>query len=57
MAAALVKDEHERAAQRLLMASPHWMRHTGVSHTMEAGVDTQYEQAQARHSMLISTQK
>ena len=55
MAAALVKDEDDRAAQRLLMASPHWMRHTGVSHTMEAGVDPRYVQAQARHSSLKVT--
>jgi site-specific recombinase XerD len=31
------------------------MRHTGVSHSMEMGVDPRYVQAQARHSSLNIT--
>jgi len=54
-AADLIKPRNEAAAVRLLMASPHWMRHTGISHGMEAGVDPRYVQAQARHSSLKVT--
>lgn len=43
------------AAARLNRASPHWMRHTGVTHSMEAGVNPRYVQAQARHSSLNVT--
>jgi site-specific recombinase XerD len=42
-------------AMRLRKASPHWMRHTGVSHAMEAGVNPRYVQAQARHASLGTT--
>lgn len=54
-AADLIEPEDEAAAARLRMASPHWMRHTGVSHSMEADVDPRYVQAQARHSSLKVT--
>lgn len=45
----------EAGAQRLRMATPHWMRHTGISHYLEAGADPRYVQAQARHSSLKVT--
>lgn len=47
--------DHTIAAQRLKRASPHWMRHTGISHSMETGIDPRYVQAQARHSSLNIT--
>lgn len=45
----------ERAAQRLQRGSPHWLRHTGISHAMELGVDHRYVQAQAGHASLATT--
>lgn len=45
----------EAAATRLARATPHWMRHTGVSHAMESNVSPRYVQAQARHSSLKVT--
>ncbi len=42
-------------AQTLRMATPHWLRHTGISHAMELGVEPRYVQAQARHSSLAIT--
>lgn len=42
-------------AQALRMATPHWLRHTGISHAMELGVEPRYVQAQARHSSLAIT--
>ena len=44
-----------QAAHRLHLATPHWLRHTGISHAMELGVDPRYVQAQARHSSLKIT--
>lgn len=43
------------SAQALRVASPHWLRHTGISHAMERGVEPRYVQAQARHSSLAIT--
>lgn len=43
------------SALRLTQATSHWIRHTGVSHAMEAGIDPRYVQAQARHSSLKMT--
>lgn len=45
------------AASRLRQATPHWMRHTGVTHALEAGANPRYVQAQARHSSLNVTAK
>lgn len=47
--------EDPAAAARLRIASPHWMRHTGVTHAMESGANPRYVQAQARHSSLNVT--
>ena len=54
-AAQLMEAETPNSAQRLRKASPHWMRHTGVSHSMEVGIQPRYVQAQARHSSLNTT--
>lgn len=44
-------------AARLRQATPHWMRHTGISHAMDIGVNPRHVQAQARHSSLKTTAK
>lgn len=54
-AADLLESQDPVAASRLRQASPHWMRHTGVTHAMEGGVNPRYVQAQARHSSLNVT--
>jgi integrase len=45
----------EDIAQTLRSVSPHWLRHTGISHAMERGVEPRYVQAQAGHSSLAIT--
>lgn len=55
MTADRIADTDPAAATRLRCASPHWLRHTGISHAMERGVDPRYVQAQARHSSLKVT--
>ena len=52
-----IKHTNPTGATRLYQATPHWMRHTGVSHALEAGADPRYVQAQARHSSLNVTAK
>lgn len=42
-------------ASRLMQATPHWLRHTGISHSLDQGTDPRYVQAQARHSSLKVT--
>lgn len=55
MAAKKMESIDKTAAARLRQATPHWMRHTGVTHAMESGVGPRYVQAQARHSSLNVT--
>jgi len=40
---------------RLLEASPHWLRHSGITHGLNAGMDPRYVSAQARHKNLKTT--
>lgn len=54
-AADRIRAEDPHAASRLRQASPHWLRHTGISHAMEADIDPRRVQAQARHSSLTIT--
>ena len=49
-AADLVRASDKAAAEQLEHASTHWMRHTGITHDLEAGAEVRYVQAQARHS-------
>lgn len=54
-AADAVRHQDERAAARLLKAAAHSLRHTGVTHSLDKGIDPRYVQAQARHSSLAVT--
>ena len=56
-AANRMETDDPAAASRLRQATPHWMRHTGVTHAMESGASPRYVQAQARHSSLNVTAK
>ena len=49
-AANLIEPTDPFAAARLRKASPHWMRHSGVTHALEGGVPDRYVQAHARHA-------
>jgi integrase/recombinase XerD len=42
---------------RLRAASPHWLRHSGITHALNAGMDPRYVSAQARHQDLQTTLK
>lgn len=45
----------EAGAAVLRRASPHWLRHSGVSHLLDSGADPRHVQEQARHSSLQTT--
>jgi integrase len=40
---------------RLRAASPHWLRHSGITHALNAGMDVRYVASQARHKGLKTT--
>ena len=42
---------------RLQAASPHWLRHTGITRALNAGIDPRFVAAQARHKDLATTFK
>jgi len=53
MAAARSSDPGQRA--RLAAASPHWLRHTGITHARNAGASLRSLKAQARHRSELAT--
>ena len=44
-------------AMRLRIATPHWLRHTALTHQAQAGVELRYLAATARHSRLDTTSR
>ncbi|MDR9440559.1 MAG: site-specific integrase, partial [Halomonas sp.] len=58
-AADALEREAGEAAQgevrRLREATPHWLRHTALTHQAQAGVELRYLAATARHSRLDTT--
>lgn len=44
-------------AMRLRAATPHWLRHTALTHQAQAGVELRYLAATARHSRLETTSR
>lgn len=55
---ALEQEQGEGArawALRLRQATPHWLRHTALTHQAQAGVELRYLAATARHSRLDTT--
>ncbi|MBB3330455.1 integrase [Halomonas campaniensis] len=44
-------------AMRLAAATPHWLRHTALTHQAQAGVELRYLAATARHSRLDTTSR
>lgn len=49
--------EHPQYARKLQLASPHWFRHTSLTHQADDGIDLRYLQAMARHESLETTQR
>lgn len=50
-----IRESYPESAERLLRATPHWLRHTGITHALESQIDPRYVQAQARHATLATT--
>ncbi|CAG9185989.1 phage integrase family protein [Cupriavidus pampae] len=53
--AADLRETNSRDADRLALASTHWMRHTHISHALAAGVPLQVAQQNAGHNSLDTT--
>lgn len=41
--------------KRLAEASPHWLRHSGITHALNAGLDPRFVASQARHKDIKTT--
>nr|WP_245948029.1 site-specific integrase [Halomonas montanilacus] len=55
-AEALEAEQGDKAqVQRLRHATPHWLRHTALTHQAQAGVELRYLASTARHSRLDTT--
>ncbi|TFH86110.1 site-specific integrase [Billgrantia azerbaijanica] len=56
-AAALAAEQGEAADEvaRLRQATPHWLRHTALTHQAQAGVELRFLAATARHARLDTT--
>lgn len=55
--AVTVEREDPESAALLRSAAPHWMRHTGITHAADGGVDVKNTSKQARHSDIRTTIK
>lgn len=47
-----IEDENPAGAEHLRAASPHWLRHTGITHWIDEGVSLKDAQALSRHRSL-----
>ncbi|WP_024950496.1 MULTISPECIES: tyrosine-type recombinase/integrase [Cobetia] len=50
-------DASELMARSLEKASPHWLRHTAITHQAQAGVELRFLSRSARHSRLDTTSR
>ena len=56
-AAAVVGSENERLRDKLAAASPHWMRHTHATHSLQRGADLTTVRDNLRHASITTTSK
>ena len=54
---AALKAQDPIAANRLMSASPHWLRHAGITHALDRGMEPRLVQQQARHLDAAVTQR
>jgi integrase/recombinase XerD len=54
---AALKAQDQVAANRLMSASPHWLRHAGITHALDRGIEPRLVQQQARHLDAAVTQR
>ena len=48
-------DERPDYAEKLRKASPHWLRHTAITHQADAGIDLRHIKRHARHESIETT--
>jgi site-specific recombinase XerD len=54
-AGALIANDHPAAAEKLLRASPHWMRHTHATHALARGAELTTVRDNLRHASISTT--
>ena len=54
-AAELIQEDNPALAEKLMRASPHWMRHTHASHALEHGVELVAVRDNLRHASIATT--
>ncbi|WPL18977.1 site-specific tyrosine recombinase XerC [Thiorhodovibrio winogradskyi] len=52
LAAEQIDEDNPAGAEHLRAASPHWLRHTGITHWIDAGVSLKDAQSLSRHRSL-----
>lgn len=52
-----VEADNPEVALILRAAGPHWLRHSGITHSADAGLDVKYASKQARHTDIRTTVK
>lgn len=50
-----LKETHPDFADKLHRASPHWLRHTAITHQADAGIDLRHIKRHARHESIETT--
>ena len=56
-AANVLGTENQRLSEKLATASPHWMRHTHATHSLERGADLTTVRDNLRHASISTTSK
>ncbi len=54
-AAKVVQEDNPTLAEKLLRASPHWMRHTHATHLLDSGADLAAVRDNLRHASITTT--
>lgn len=55
LAAQIIENDHPVLAEKLLRASPHWMRHTHATHAIAKGVELSAVRDNLRHASISTT--
>ncbi|AQH05890.1 integrase (plasmid) [Burkholderia sp. KK1] len=55
LCATVIEPDHPKLAKKLLLAGPHWMRHTHATHALENGAELTTVKENLRHASIATT--